>query len=511
MHIDTRQLPNGTEVEVDLCIMGAGPAGLTIAREFAAANLKVAILESGGLNADPAVQALSDGQVTGDSYAGPLRTRWRQAGGTANNWNTHIGPEFGAKYVPLDRSDFVPRPWAPLSGWPLTRDGLDPYHARAHQVCGLGPFTYMAADWTDGRCAPLPFRSAILSTAVYQFGSGRLFTQAYIADLAGHAPLDLYLHANAVELETDRAAERVCAVRVRCLTGTEHRVRARAFVLAAGGIENPRLLLLSGANAGGLGNRYDWVGRCFMEHPRDFSCALIPREAALWDRAAFYALHMTPRGGVMGRLAIGEDALASERLLNASVSFLVPDDIGRSGRCQALRSLGSRSIRWIRAEPLHLVINLEQAPRPENRIRLGGARDGLGLPMVEVDWRWRSDDQRNLERLRGVLAAAFEGAGLGLLASTPDGRPDPNAHHHLGTTRMHPDPRYGVVDENARVHGVDNLYVAGSSVFPTGGYANPTLTIIALSLRLADHLKAVLAGQAAAGVSGRLRHEMRTA
>jgi choline dehydrogenase-like flavoprotein len=494
MQIDARTVPNGQIVEADLGIVGAGPAGLTLARECAGWGLQVALLESGGLRPDAATQALCGGTTLGDPYAGPLVTRHRQAGGTVHIWNTPIGGKMGAKYVPLDAIDFTERPWLPLSGWPLALTDLDWYYPRAHGVCGLGPYTYEAADWATPGCAPLPLRTSLLTPRVYQFGDGRVFTQTSLAELARARNVQLYLHATAVELQTDPAGEWVTHARVRCLTGAEFRLRARVFVLATGGIENARLLLLSARAQGGLGNRHDLVGRCFMEHPRDGSCALLPRDPAVFEWLAFYAMHTTPRGTVMGRWALSEEAMEREHLLNMSVTLLCRPRGTRPFVKRVLRRFGGGALRRLRREPLRLLLNLEQAPDPANRIQLGPTLDALGQPRVQVVWHWREADQRNLVRLHSALAGALEDAGLGLFVSTPSASPDPNGHHHLGTTRMHRDPRQGVVDEHSRVHGTANLFVAGSSVFPTGGYANPTLTIVALSLRLADHLKGLFTG-----------------
>jgi choline dehydrogenase-like flavoprotein len=143
-----------------------------------------------------------------------------------------------------------------------------------------------------------------------------------------------------------------------------------------------------------------------------------------------------------------------------------------------------------KCDTLQLLVNFEQRPNPENRVALSSLRDAYGVPRIELHWRWRPEEQAELERLRTVIAAGLESADLGRVRIETGMRPDPNAHHHAGTTRMHADPRHGVVDADSLVHGTDNLYVAGSSVFPTAGFANPTLTIVALALRLADHLKA---------------------
>ncbi|RPH63500.1 MAG: hypothetical protein EHM83_09980 [Burkholderiales bacterium] len=139
---------------------------------------------------------------------------------------------------------------------------------------------------------------------------------------------------------------------------------------------------------------------------------------------------------------------------------------------------------------VRLLVNLEQAPHPDNRVVLTGLRDRLGVPRAQVHWQWRADEQARLEQLRALLARELEGAGFGRVRQTAQAMPDPRAHHHAGTTRMHEDPRSGAVDRDCRVHGIENLFAAGASVFPTAGFANPTLTIVALALRLADRLRA---------------------
>lgn len=135
-----------------------------------------------------------------------------------------------------------------------------------------------------------------------------------------------------------------------------------------------------------------------------------------------------------------------------------------------------------------LWIDLEQAPHPENRIVLSAEHDRCGIPRAILRWRWRAEDQENLQRVRVVVKRELERGGVGRVWRLNDDPPDSNVHHHAGTTRMDPDPRRGIVDANLRVHGVENLFVVGSSVFPTVGFANPTLTVVALALRLADHL-----------------------
>lgn len=539
MEIDARGIPDDTELHADLCIVGAGPAGLTIAGALARPRRRIVLLESGGRRPDPEAQALGAGTTTDPTYMDPGLTMRRQAGGTAQDWNTAVGSEIGAKYLPLDPIDFEARAWVPGSGWPFDRAELDPYYARAHRVCDLGPTSYRPADWTDPERPASALAGGRVVPAIYRYGLARTFTDAHLNDACRAEDVLVCLHGTVVEIATGPDDSTVSHVRVRCLSGTGFRVRARLFVLAAGGIENARVLLTStGAGARGLGNEHDLVGRYFMDHPRDYSCALVPADRALFDRAGFYDVHAAPGGFVMGRLALTAECLREERLLNLSVTLRPRPPGHRSAGMKALRALRASSVRrplqvlggvgrlavglgdvvgyeyrryvrghaaldvgWAvlpdkprRFETFELLLNLEQAPDPDNRVTLGAGRDALGQLRAHVVWRWRERDQRSLDQARRILARDLERAGVGRIVPIPETALDPNAHHHLGATRMHRDARQGVVDENCRVHATSNLFVAGSSVFPTGGCANPTLTIVALALRLADHLGRVLAG-----------------
>ena len=505
---DVRLLADGTRLEADICIIGAGPAGLTIARELIGLNATVLVLESGGFRAESQVQRLNEGAVVGDPYAGLRRTRHRQVGGTANSWNTRVVDEPGAKYVPLDPVDFEERSHVPHTGWPFDRKHLESFYRHAQVVCGLGPFVYDGADWaTATGPSVLPFGNQ-LTTRVYQFGSAQPFTQTYVREVSQASNMRLCHHATVTRLVTSGAGRRVVEAEGTSLSGGRFRVRASIFVLAAGAIENARLLLLSGETGShGLGNQHDWVGRCFMEHPRDNALTLIPRSPDLFREAAFYDLHEAGDGTMIGgRLAVPEEAVRTGQMPNVSITLLPRwRRRGLVGTVSShLRTLLVEG-RWRRSEGrygwsdvrtgyqeidgFHLLLNIEQRPNPENRVVLAQARDALGTPSAEVHWRWRDEEQAELERLRKVLGEWVEASGLGRVETEAGTRPDPNAHHHAGTTRIHVDPRLGVADADARLHGTENLYLTGASVFPTAGFANPTLTIVAIALRLADHLK----------------------
>jgi len=272
-------------------------------------------------------------------------------------------------------------------------------------------------------------------------------------------------------------------------------------VLAAGAIENARLLLVSANTAGSrLVKAGNWAGRCFMEHPRDSALILSPWSPEFAREACFYDAHTGP-GGVTtcGRLVLQPKAALATQRGNLSVTLL-PDPPAPGIFFRLLHRAGMRRKRlgygWSqlpdsdeRLARFRLLINLEQRPRPENRVVLSRTRDIYGVPRAELHWRWSDVEQSQLDTARELIAAEIEAAGLGTIELRQPSRPDPNAHHHAGTTRMADDDRWGVVDNDGRVHGTENLYVAGASVFPTAGCANPTLTIVALAIRLAEHLR----------------------
>jgi choline dehydrogenase-like flavoprotein len=511
MILDARDLqPDQREIETDLCIVGAGPAALVVAKELSSSGARITLLESGGLGYEEASQELNAGRIVGAAYDDLRTVRRRQVGGTVNTWNTYIDGAIAAKYAPLDPIDFEHRDGFPFSGWPFGAVELEPWYRKAQLICGLGAFAYEGNDWVEAGSEPLRFEDGSIVTRVYQFGAADPLLDGTVDALRANADVQLLVHATVTELLCDVYAQHVTAA-VVAVSGrvAPLRVRAQTFVLAAGAIENARLLLLSDrTRREGLGNEHGLVGRFFMEHPRDYALKLWPARRTFLEEAAFYDQHRVATGAViMGRLAIAADALREGRSLQASATLLpatpaprlmmrllarVPrstagqDDAyprgaaGWSRRAQAARTPSG----------VRLLLNLEQAPNPDNSVMLGRDTDALGLRKPVLRWSWTALEQRQLDGTRRRFADALETSGHGRVEIASDGRaPDPNAHHHAGTTRMHLDPRSGVVDASCRVHGVENLFVAGASVFPTAGFVNPTLTIVALAARLADHLR----------------------
>jgi choline dehydrogenase-like flavoprotein len=526
---DARALEDGARIECDLGIVGAGAVGITLARALAGGGVKVCVLESGGLEFEEQVQELYQGTNVGLPYFDLDACRLRFLGGSTNHW--------AGRCRPLDELDFEVRSWVPLSGWPLTKAELEPYYRGAQKICQLGAYDYRPERWLDPGQAVLPFDPARIVSRVWQYSPPTRFGEVYRGELEAAGNIDVLLHANVVDIEANESGSEVQRLRVATLEGKRLTVRARAYVLACGGLENPRLLLAANRQVKvGLGNQRDMVGRCFMEHPHcNAARALVAGPAVL----SFYTYG---QGGghaegleVVGCLNQSPERQRAEQLLNFDSLFTV-DDIGDSGFA-ALRRIWSAAGRgqW----PDHLAADLwqalididdtaaglagrlglrdynpgtasfrmwcsaEAAPDPNSRVRLGDQLDALGMPRIALDWRLTEQDKRSL--LAGYQAVALElgRTGLGRLQiadwlTEGDNSWSPTlegGHHHLGTTRMSQDPGQGVVDPSSRVHGIANLYVAGGSVFPTSGSANPTLTIVALALRLAEHLKQRLTGQ----------------
>ena len=507
MHIDARTLPNGSVLEADLCIVGAGAAGISMALEWIGSPRTVLLLEGGGLEYEPAMQDLYRGESVGLPYYPLQAARLHYFGGTTGHWAGFCST--------LDPIDFDKRDWVPHSGWPLRREELDPFYARAQPLLELGPYEYAAGDWQrrDPTLVPLPLDPRVMWTKMWQFSPPTRFGTRYRDAVIGARNVHLYTHANVCELEANESLGAVEGLRVRTLDGKEHRARARYYVLACCSIQNARLLLASNRRTPtGLGNAHDLVGRFFMEHLEIPSghLALAPSHAVNTKLYAFEFGQTKARG----ELALSAAVQSNQRVLNGTVSLEpgAPDEEAQStfqwGTPERLKTMRERKALGKAAPPpaksplfFHLMTRQEQAPNPDSRVMLSTERDALDVPRAKLAWRLTELDRRSFRVFYEVMGRELGRSGVGRVqlldwVSRDDGTwPSTlsGGWHHMGTTRMHDNPRFGVVDATCRVHGLDNLYVAGASVYPTGGAANPTLTLVALSLRLSDHLKRTLA------------------
>jgi choline dehydrogenase-like flavoprotein len=512
MFIDARKLPEPTTVEADLAIVGGGPAGITLACALAGSRISVCLIEAGGLEPDAQTQTLYEGENAGIEY--PLSgSRLRYFGGSSNHW--------GGYCRPLDPIDFEARDWVPFSGWPFGIDELVPYYPPASARVEVAPAHFDDLAYWQEKTGEhlLELASGRMQTRFVHFSPPTHFGERYRAELTQGGNVRVLLYANVVNIASTEAGRTVTHLDVRTLSGLSHTVKARSYVLATGGLENARLLLLSNkVVAAGLGNQHDLVGRFFMEHPHltRFGEIVV---ADIQRLPRIYRERLAPAGSVVNAaFDPSPEFLRERRLLNATFMMAVAGEYGPGARPSDDPQRGAAHTDMLRAasrflsdgdnadkspEPgagavwLGIGCACEQVPNPASRVSLSTERDALEQPKIRLNWRLTAQDRHSVIEHMRSLALEFGALDIGrmMLKVEDDGRwPElvVGGNHHMGTTRMSDDPRRGVVDRNARVHGTDNLYVAGSSVFPTSGAANPTLTIVAMTLRLADHLRKTL-------------------
>ena len=565
MFIDARTIPNDEIIETDICIIGAGAAGITLARQFSGQPFRVAVLESGDLKPDSATQSLYAGKSTGLPYYPLDAARLRMFGGTTNHW--------GATCRPFSEIDFEARDWIPHSGWPIRKDDVQPYYDRARAICWVGSPDWNLADWEQrDRLPVLPLASGRVASRVAQVvpTAERSFAKHYRDDIDHATNVTTYLNANVTEIETNDEASTVTGVRIACLSGNRFSLKARTFILAAGGMENARILLFSNRQqTAGLGNQHDLVGRFFMEHPRLESGVIIPTNRNL--EVGFYETHGVSNTRLLGYLGLTDETIRKEKLVDiqvkmlpvysaayreshktpelASLQYLVqklrrrelPDDFGThvsnvvddlltaqdyflpTAPLPVPKPLALRKMLAANADErehllptlfgdiafaanekifsntpidhVRLSTRIDPVPNPDSRVTLGSERDPLGLPRIELHWQLSPLDKHSVRRTLEIIGAELGRAGLGRLQITIDDddttwtKDTRGGWHHMGTTRMSDDPKRGVVDRNCQVHGISNLFIAGSSVFPTAGSGTPTMLLVSLALRLADHIK----------------------
>lgn len=534
MFIDGRKIPAGKVLEADVCIIGAGAAGITIARAFMNTRTRVIVVESGGLEYEHDTQELYAGSVVGLPYPRLDSVRLRLFGGATNHWG-------GFNRI-LSPFDFEEKSWIPESGWPITKSDLDPFYETAFETCllGAGIWRWDTEFWRNLTRGKSAFANSLFDVVVSQRSRltaqhGRSFGRFYRVDFERSHNAAVYLYSNLTELETNPAGTVVTRIRVACLSGNHFYVKARIFVLATGGIENARVLLASRKTQKfGLGNEHDLVGRYFTDHfsfsaGRAFFLDGNVPDSLLASRTGDY-------GDIWTELGLPPSIQARERMLNTVLWFGRGLDefylkASNSKGVQSLNYLFGRDDAVDETEDLasHIgnivrdlddilisgyrrafigsvparkyydcVVRLDPSPNANSRVTLMQDRDKLGVNKIQVSLQLNSSDKFSVQRAVELLGTELGRLGLGRVQSTfsadSDWPPDyvEIGPHHCCTTRMSETPRDGVVDRNCRVHGVGNLYIAGSSVFRTVTSTTPTMTIVALALRLAHHVKGLL-------------------
>ena len=405
MILDARTLDSRAELDADICVVGAGAAGITLTQALIDCGRRVVVLEGGGLQPDPQSQQIYAGTASGQSYYALDGCRVRYLGGTTNTW--------GGWCRPLDAIDFVPRDWLPHSGWPFTRDTLLPYYERAHAACRLGPCDYDPRRWNADGVSLLPRQVPDLADTLFHVGPTR-FGQAYRQALDAAPNVRLLLHASALEITMDPSQRTAVGLIAATPAGQRLTVRAGTIVLAAGGIENPRLLLASRrGRPAGLGNDRDLVGRFFTEHLH----VPVARLALRNELPRFYAAHRAAAATIRGAVTMTDGARQRERLLGWALTFHNADDphdvlsptrlppayeslsilvraVRRRERPPRLlhhlataaagagvaAGLARRKLRPPRARRIVVGCRIEQSPNPDSRVTLDDGLDAFGMP-----------------------------------------------------------------------------------------------------------------------------------
>lgn len=537
----------GSTLRTTLCIVGAGPAGISLALQFIGTKTDVVLIAGGALDHDDRTQKLYAGEVADEAMHSPLTEyRHRQFGGSSATW--------GGRCIPFDPIDFEDRPWIEGARWPISHEEIARFYPAASALLEIGDPVFDASEAIPGG-----MREMVKGFSPQAFDLDRLernsapthFARRHGERLRRAPNIRVLLNAHAVEIEREAGSLRIGRVKLRTLEGAEFAVAAECFVIATGGIETPRLLLASRKHdPAGIGNARDLVGRNYLCHIAGTMGRLTFNKPAsdifhgyerAWDgtycrrrmalrpevqrekRIANIVMRLHhPRlpdpahgRGILSAIFLAKPFISyeySKRLhggdpVTASLMLRHAWNVMREpfGTASFLvnwarrRTLAARKFPSLIVAPRNnsysLDIHAEQVPNPESRVTLASARDAFGQPQARVDWRYRPLDLETVRVALHALKDDLSRSGSGHLvfdeAEIPDAMLREGAYggHHIGTARMGRSPEDGVVDADCKVFGTENLYIAGSATFPTSSQANPTLTIVAGALRLAEHLQ----------------------
>ena len=485
MFIDARKITEDA-VQDRVCIIGAGAAGITLALELEDRGIPVTVLESGGMEREAVNQDLARGDITGRIYFALDNSRLRYFGGCTNHW--------AGLCRPMDTIDFENRAHIPESGWPFGRETLTPYYERARYYLGLDRFPDVDRP---GTAATFPDKGDREFELDYeQFSPLVRMGDRFRKRIERSKLIKVYLYANVTEFATNENS-RLNSVTARTLPefgGRALNVSADRFVLATGGIENARILLLTERNHRvGLGNRHENVGRYFMEHLHAIGGILALRTAdfpyAAYRRANRRQGFLRLRDELQNELGLLNCRMILEEAGEIDAGPLSSSVFDVSARMDDARNANDTRL-------MHVKFISEQAPTRESYVGLSDQLDPdpLGQARAALHWKVSDLDKRTIDANLWALARAMGREGHGRLQIRAGSRAAwkwnflAGGNHHMGTTRMSTDPKRGVVDADCRLFDIENFYVAGSSVFPNTGHANPTYTVVAMAVRLAEHL-----------------------
>ena len=469
-------LTTNIDKNYDVCIAGTGPAGITLARKLSQAGLQVVLLEAGGLDYSQQSQDFYECESIGHN-AWPQFSRLRYFGGTSNHWS--------GRCRPFDSSDFESRVINGLPGWPIRYEEIEPYLDEAMAILDL-----------DRNIGFQPANDDLLKRHfrpdAYTKSPPTRFKGKYLSEIENSDNIDCFYNATAIDMQLDKSHHAITHIKIRNYNNFATTVSAQKFILCLGGIETPRFMLnCKNQIPTGIGNSSDMVGRCFMEHLNVQMGSFLYRDVDNTAGMQFYT---------------DEDFVNNNEIGKSNITFGIVKNLKSYGRTKEIKNFFKNLACQMAIEDKVQFISefkcpgmgsistlIEQSPNLDSRVSLSRETDSFGIQRAKFNWQINEFDKQTIRKAGKAMAIEFARANLGsvrladfILDDSQDIKFDRHAHH-MGTTRMSDNPRFGVVDRNSKVHDLDNLYIAGSSVFSTGGACNPTMPIIQLSLRLVGH------------------------
>ena len=503
-----------TSYDADLCIIGGGIATYTMLSSFAGSTLRILVVERGGMTPGPDQEKEKSCTISGHPFEGHMDGRYFGLGGTSEYW--------GGQALPLEDFDLAKKDWVDFSGWPITIEDIKPFYSDAEKLFQVDPVAYDTDVFKMRSLNPLPCDQSSIKLHFSKWSPRPNFKPNLVEKYTSHASTHILINAVVSSFDYDKESKQVNRIQIQNQSGKKGTVKATHFVLAAGGIENARLLLVSPTLP-----ENKWVGRMFQDHPTAQVATIHPSDMKSLQR--YFGYFFKGRTRCLPRLSLTTEAQKQRKLLAATafIQFLPKEGSVFEALKQVYRSL----VRWKMPKrkdtkkllaslrktgevfPIlkaywgsgyvyvpdslpRLTVMLEQVPSEKSFIGLSSSLDKYGMPVADIHWDISDATMHTLKEFCAILQTEMTKLSLGRMEWDSWLHEDhetikqhlTDAFHHMGTTRMSPSDATGVVDEDCRMHGVRNLYVAGSSVFPTSGHSNPTLTFMALTLRLGRHL-----------------------
>ena len=524
MLIDIKTVNEPQTFLADVCILGGGVAGIVLAKELSSKNINITVLDSGGETYEQKTQDLYKAESKPNVFPPPSSSRLRFLGGSSNHWENSV-----ERFDPID---FKKREWVAQSGWPIDYEDVEKYYPEAEQYCGVGKEGFNLKHWEDKlNFKDIFFNSELLDTAISKSASPPTrFFEKYGEELTKQSNVTVLKNANITDIDFDTEKQSINSATFRAFNKPDCRIKAKIFIMCFGGIENARMLLTFNEKYNDkLGNQFDNVGRYFMEHPTIRAAHFYPLQNKL---NKVYAGILSDSYFIHGRCKLKESTLYKNQTNNLRLYFKerskldlshgissshiltdslkkkeIPDDFG-THLVNVLKDIDLISETFLRKKfdtsfvddaddfsGYQIVSMIEQTPDKNNRITLGNTRDLLNIKKINIDFKITETDKKSAWRSLELLAQdpILQSLGRVRLLKKRDSRIWDSqlgfGHHHMGTTRMSHTEKNGVVDSSSKVFGTKNFYIAGCSVFPTGGHVPPTLTIVAMAIKLANEIK----------------------